>query len=360
MDFPVDHLRNLPWHAARWRELQALRARHAHAILLHGPAGIGKKGLALDLAAAILCEMPAEDGRACGRCTGCRLTDSRNHPDLRVVVPDRLAWLRPESIDEDAEEGMPERPAEEGSGRLSGEIGVDDVRALGDLLDLTTHRGGHRVVVLTPAESMTADAANALLKMLEEPPPRTQFILTSDRLDDVLPTIVSRCVLVRIGLPPRALALPWLQAHGVHDADTALAEAGGAPLPALPQLGLSTEVRQMLRTALAAGAQIDPWAVGARLPRTLVVAEAIDLFLRWAWDLLALRAGGAVRYHPRERDALARLAGQWSTADLLAWIDVLLRARATAEHPLNARLTVEALLLEYARRSRASSLGIAA
>ncbi|MCS6945951.1 MAG: DNA polymerase III subunit delta' [Sutterellaceae bacterium] len=359
MDFSVELLRNLPWHAAHWHELQALRARHAHAILLHGPAGVGKKGLALDLAAAVLCEAPVEEGRACGRCAGCILTARRNHPDLRIVVPDRLAWLRPEDIDVDREEELPTRGTEEASGRPSGEISIDDVRALVALLDLTTHRGGYRVVVLTPAEAMTAEAANALLKMLEEPPPRTLFILTSDQLDEVLPTVISRCMLVRVGLPPQAVALPWLRAHGVEDAAQALAEVGGAPLLALPRTHLPAQVRRLLRAALASGARLDAVTVGAQLPRTVVVAEVICLFLRWAWDLLALRFGGSVRYHLNERDALVRLARQWSTASLLEWIDLLLRARASAEHSLNARLTVEALLLEYVRRLRADNLGVA-
>jgi DNA polymerase-3 subunit delta' len=345
----LNRLRDLPWHAAAWSELQALRARGHHAILLHGPAGIGKKGLALDFAGALLCESPRADGRACGRCAGCTLFETRNHPDLRIVVPDSLAWLRPEAIDDDEAADVDDEADEAASGRVSREIRIDTVRALAGIVELATHRGGHRVILLTPAEALNGPSANALLKLLEEPPPRTQFILTTDRLDNVLPTIVSRCALLRVPPPPAAVAAEWLRQSGVAEPERALAAVGGAPLLAVQDdaSALGDAPRRLLCEALARGARLDVAAVGARLPRAFPMGEAIDVFQRWAWDLLALRSGGRVRYHPHERDVLERLAAEMSAADVLRWIDALQRARATADHPLNARLTIEALLAAY-------------
>jgi DNA polymerase-3 subunit delta' len=347
MAVDLKRLRELPWHATVWPQLQSLQARH-HAILLHGQAGIGKKGLALDLAAALLCAAPRGDGHACGSCAECAFFETRNHPDLRIVVPDSLAWLRPEATEQQAEDAQPE--AEEGAAkRASRSIGIDPVRAIAEVIDLTAHRAGHRVILLTPAEALTTEAANALLKMLEEPPPRTQFVLTSDRLDEVLPTIVSRCALLRVAPPPQAPAIEWLRKAGVGDPERALAAAGGAPLLAIDDASsaLDEATRRLLLQALARGPQLDAIGTGARLPRTLAVAEAIALFQRWAWDLLALKSAGRVRYHPRERDVLARVGEKASVPALIGWIDTLQRARATAEHSLNPRLTVEALLLEY-------------
>jgi DNA polymerase III subunit delta' len=91
------------------------------------------------------------------------------------------------------------------------------------------------VVVLAPAEAMNAVAANTLLKMLEEPPPATMFVLVSDALDDVLPTIRSRCVLVKVPVPEAAACLAWLAEQGVADPAAALALASGAPLAALAE-----------------------------------------------------------------------------------------------------------------------------
>lgn len=350
---PVKRLRDLPWHATAWTELQSLLARRHHAVLLHGPAGIGKKGLALDFAAALLCEARRPDGRACGRCVGCTLFETRNHPDLRIVVPDSLAWLRPETSDEAAEESD-SAPQESGSARVGREIRIETVRALATIVELATHRGGYRVILLTPAEALNGPSANALLKLLEEPPPQTQFILTTDRLDEVLPTIVSRCALLRVAPPPTDIALEWLRQCGVAEPDRALAAVGGAPLLAVDDdpSALGEATRRLLHEALAQGPRLDVVAVGARLPRAVAVGDAIDLFLRWAWDLLALRCAGRVRYHPRERDLLARLAAGLSATDVFGWIDALQRARAAAEHTLNARLTIEALLSDYVARLR--------
>ncbi len=107
---------------------------------------------------------------------------------------------------------------------------IDQVRKISDFLAISSHRGGRRVVMLLPAEALNAPAANALLKMLEEPPHGVAFLAVSDQLDAVLPTILSRCVLLRAPIPSRAQALAWLQSNGVERAETKLAEAGGAPL----------------------------------------------------------------------------------------------------------------------------------
>jgi DNA polymerase-3 subunit delta' len=346
-------IRTLPWHAAAWSELRAMHARQHHAVLLHGQAGIGKKGLALDFAASLLCESPPPEGRACGRCAGCLLFQSRNHPDLRIVVPDTLAWLRPLAAEEEGDESDDGADdAERRTARVSREIKIEAVRSIGALVEISAHRAGMRVVFLSPAEALNAPAANALLKMLEEPPPRTVFLLTSDRVDDVLPTIRSRCLLVRVAPPAPDVAVRWLTAQGVPDAADALAAAGGAPLRVLEQFdddgtGLSAETARQLIEALAQGARLDVIGIANRLPRSPAVGQLIDLFQRWAWDLLALRQTGRVRYHRKQREILSRLAASVTEARLLAWDDSLKQARATADHPLNARLVVEALLVEY-------------
>jgi len=351
----VEHLsriRHLPWHDTAWEELLTLRARAHHAILLYGQAGIGKKGLALDFAASLLCETPTPDQRPCGRCQGCVLFQSRNHPDLRVIVPDALAWMRPVAADEEGDAGEEATDEDRRSARVSREIKIEAVRAIGALVGISAHRAGVRVVLLTPAEALNAPAANALLKMLEEPPPRTFFVMTSDRLDEVLPTIRSRCVLVRVALPPADIATKWLAERGVKDAGDQLAAAGGAPLSVLDQqeedgVSLPQETACQLLEALARGARLDVVETAGRLPRAPALGQVIDLFQRWAWDLLAIRRAGRLRYHRKHREALVRLAADISEGRLLGWMESLKQARVNAEHPLNARLVVEALLVDY-------------
>ncbi len=356
-------LHALPWQQPDWDALQALQGRNVHAVLLHGAAGIGKKVLAFDLARARLCESPRADGRACGTCAACVWLQGGHHPDLRIVVPEAMAWLRQGSADDgDDDDGAesatatPEADAEGGKSiKASREILIDQVRRLADFLTTSTHRGGLRVVVLTPAERLNTAAANALLKMLEEPPAGTLFILTTDAIDDVLPTIRSRCLLHRCHAPDRAAALAWLKAQEVPDPEVALTEAGGAPVLAwLARDGeidagarLDDETRSALMAMLGQGPRLPAAEIAGRVPKTISVEAAITLFQRWAYDLLALSAGGAVRYHPREAQSIGRIARAVSAPAVLAWLDQLARLRATRDHPLNARMVVESALLSY-------------
>src|SRR5258706_1025996 len=259
----MDVTRPLPWSAPTLAALRATQTRHAHAILLFGPAGIGKKATALEFARWQLCESPNADGSVCGRCSSCTLMATRNHPDLRMIVPDALAHWRPVAHDGDEDQGDDSEQSSSGEGeserdttrsrkRVSNEILLAQVRGWPDFLNLTTHRGGRRVVVASPVESLNREAANFVLKMLEEPPPRSLLLLASDQLDEVLPTIRSRCVLVRATVPSWEQSLAWLRQQGVDDAESELAAAGGAPLAALEADGgrTSGRIESDLRIAL--------------------------------------------------------------------------------------------------------------
>lgn len=160
-----------PWQEAAWLQLQQLRQRMPHAILFHGAAGIGKSGFIERFAQSLLCENVRADGHACGACASCGWFSQHNHPDYRRV--------RPEALEEDGGEGE-EGEAEGGkkakaSKTPSKDIRIEQVRALTDFMNISTHRQGLRVVVLYPAEALNTPASNALLKTLEEPPPGTLF-----------------------------------------------------------------------------------------------------------------------------------------------------------------------------------------
>ena len=228
-----------PWQEASWNTLQAMRERLPHAILFHGPAGIGKADFIETVAQSLLCENVQADGRACEACASCGWFVQHNHPDYRRVRPEALED-EPGGVSDGGDGG-------EGEGGGSGdkksksakapskEIKIEQIRALADFMNISTHRQGLRVVVLYPAEALNMPASNALLKTLEEPPPGTVFLLASNGLDRLLPTILSRCRKFGLPMPDHAAALAWLQAEGVNDADSWLREEGGAPLAALAQ-----------------------------------------------------------------------------------------------------------------------------
>jgi len=352
----------LPWHAATWQRLQPLLARGTHALVLHGAAGIGKKSLAIDVARSALCESRTDDGRSCGCCPGCVLTAAGNHPDLRIVVPDAMAvWRGISAADEESaqgeasEGGEGDAPPEEGAKRakLSAQIRIPQVRMLADFVSTSTHRGGRRVVVLAPAERLNNEAANALLKMLEEPPPSSLFVLVTDAIDDLLPTVRSRCVLVHVGAPTQAEALRWLRGQQVDRADERLAAAGGAPIAALAMAQAEEQEasqRELLLDLLAQGAQLTPAAIAGGVPKTVAVAPALALMQRWAWDLLAcatLRSRAAVRYNIGRAAIVAQISQNAEAAAFHRWNARLTSHRIAQHHPLNPRLAVEAALLDY-------------
>jgi DNA polymerase-3 subunit delta' len=347
-------LKALPWNGAARVSIGQLLARQVHAVLLHGAAGIGKLDFALDTAEALLCEQRLNDGTACGRCPGCALTAAGNHPDLRIVRPEALTEPDQRAAQAAYDEAADIRPVvapTESRARSSREIRIEQIRDLSEWVSLTTHRGGPRVIVIEPAESMNTPACNALLKVLEEPPPRTVFLLVSDRVDETLPTLRSRCALVRVPLPSSAIALAWLEQQGVAQPQQRLIEAGGAPLTAAraERSGLVPELHGRLLGLLRRGAQLTAAEVVATVPRDAPVAGSVALFQRWGWDFLAFRLARTVRYHPGEIAAMQQLETRWQVAHVCSWMSELRTARSFADHPLNAKLAIEGMLLSYVR-----------
>lgn len=259
-DFP---LQPYPWQSSDWQQLSQLAISHTlpHALMFAGPKGVGKRHLAETLAQRLLCTSPAE-GLACGKCRGCELNNAQTHPDL--------FWLTPE---------------EEGKG-----IKVDQVRELNESLSKTARQGGYKVVIIEPAEAMNANAANALLKSLEEPAQNTSIILVAHRPSAVIPTIRSRCQLRKMPLPPAEQVISWLkhflekvegdkteslnteslnnEGGGANEPEQLLLAAGGAPLTAVSLLeGNKLEERAQL---------LNEWE-----KLTLRQASAIEIAASW-------------------------------------------------------------------------------
>lgn len=194
------------WQQDYWSQLigQHRSGRLPHALLLAGEQGIGKYHLARAMAAYLLCRQPGET--ACGNCPSCSLFYAGTHPDLIEVMP-------------------------EGEGK---QIKIEQIRKLQSFAGKTAQQGGFRVVILQPADAMNMNAANALLKNLEEPGSNVLFILLSHRLSAVMPTIKSRCQQFSLPIPDRGQALDWLgghlSSHAALHAEKLLKMAQGNPL----------------------------------------------------------------------------------------------------------------------------------
>ena len=328
----------LPWHREALTKLAANRERLAHALLIHGSPGIGKVEFARALSAAVLCEAP-KGGLACGQCPSCHWFSQGNHPDFREIVPESAA------DDDEESEGEAAKPEK----ARSMVIKIDQVRAIADFVSLTTHRAGFRVLLLHPADALHPNAANALLKTLEEPPPHTLILLVTAYPARLLPTIRSRCRLLGLALPAPAEALAWLQSQSVEDAQGALAAAGGAPLLARdlaePE---EAELRRRVVAELSKPSGADALSFAAAIDRPRM--ERFVYWLQtWVNDLLLVRLAGAPRHHV---GAMAALGARARNADIEALFELdreLAEARRLAAHPLNPRLMAEHLLMAYNR-----------
>ena len=201
----------LPWQDVVWRELNSAidHDRLPHALLISGSAGIGKKNLAVSLAQRLLCSEVDQHG-ACGRCKNCQLLISGFHPDLTFVEPT-------------------------GSGKA---IPIDDIRRLTANMNNTAQQGGWKVAIVAPAEAMNSSSANALLKTLEEPRPKTSLILVCHKPGLLPATIISRCQRLILPIPAVDVAVAWLsEISQQHPAvSKALQMSEGRPLLAFDAL----------------------------------------------------------------------------------------------------------------------------
>src|SRR5262249_21871242 len=304
-----------------------LRAAHAagrmpHALLIHESPGTGGEWLANWAAALVLCQR--DKAAPCGECASCRRVAALTHPDV--------LWLRPQ---ED-----------------SRQIRIEQVRELTAELALTSHSGGYKVGILTPADALNRFAANALLKTLEEPPARTLLILVATAPSRLPPTVLSRCQRLRVRAPTRAEALAWLErASGSAPWGPALDTIGEAPFALL---GLDPDeiaaVGSDARRALdgLAGGGTDPAATAERWAR----AEW-PLRLRCFENWLTER----IQDNARERAFMTEMRGAPYSAgggpilnmvELFGLLDEVRELRAALDGPLNRGLALEALLRRLA------------
>jgi len=328
-------------HRPIWEKLQARRRRLPHALLITGQRGLGKYALAKEFAAGLLCEDPGADGRACGRCLACGWVAQGNHPDFRLLQPEALAEAQNE--------------AEDGKKKASQQITIEQVRGLDDFFNVGTHRSGLRVILIYPTEAMNRNTANALLKSLEEPSPETLFLLVSGEPMRLLPTIRSRCQAVPVRVPVAADAIAALKTVGVTEAEQWLALAGGAPLLAweLAQSGQGQWLDQLVKR-LAAGGRGDPLTAAAEMEKLLKdskgkvgLRQVVEWVQKWTVDLALAGQSLPVRYFSGERATIEKLVAGTPVYEFLGFHRKLLRERRQVEQPLNVRLFLETLFMDY-------------
>ena len=326
-----------PWQQDDWNRLQELCKRPPHGLLFKGNKGIGKFDLAMNLAQSLLCEQPREERAACGNCPSCHWFGQGSHPDFRLI--------QPEALSQESEDGEEIKPA---SGKKpSKQISVDQIRGLADFFGMSAHQGGRRVIVVHPAEAMNINAANALLKNLEEPPPGLLFILVSHKPQQLLPTILSRCLSFALPSPDFDSASRWLANQGVKDPSTVLAASGFSPLQALQLDGqVGGEEREKLLRALRQPSALDVFALAELLQKSEQV-QVVQWLQQWCYDLNSMKLAGKLRYHHGNEDAIKKLIESVAPVNLARLQKYLQTAKRESRHTLNSKLFFESILLIY-------------
>lgn len=341
-----------PWQVDVAQQWLSQRERFAHAWLVHGLAGIGKREFAFAAAAALMCESPV-NGLACGQCLACGWVAKGNHPDLKRIRPETLALEEgAEQEDDDGAEGAAVAEVTGSSKRApSKDIRVEQIRSLAPWFNHATHRSGFRVALIYPAEALTQISGNTLLKVLEEPPPATIFLLIADAPDRLLPTLLSRCRRLPLATPSPDIAQAWLVEQNVNNAAAWLAASGGAPVLAKKMAETQPqpcpEWLSTFATSLEKGSGLN---VG-QLADTISKEPAslwIELLQRLVIDMNLKAHGLEARYFPALDTSLSVLCARLAVAQLSDLADWLNQQRRVAGHTLNGKLFAHSVLQRIA------------
>jgi len=319
-----------PWQTQQWQQLIASKQQNRlpHAILLMGAKGLGKHQFALSFAHALLCEKLEAP---CGECRACYFISAQSHPDLLRVEPLQLGGM----------------------------IKIDQIRELVKVVSETTSQGGMRIVIIHPAHAMNSNAANALLKTLEEPAPNTLIILISEQNLRLSATILSRCQKILFQKPSSELALNWLHTQLLTvsknevDKKILLNLADGAPLKAKEWAEQGWyDLRQALYQNLIAltQRQADPLQL-AIYYQEQALEVILTLILTWLQDLLRfkLTQGQATLINVDYRADFEKLVQCYSKEKLLDYLEHVKKIYAYIINSLNLnrQLLLEELFIRW-------------
>jgi DNA polymerase-3 subunit delta' len=351
--------------------LSALRNdRLAHAYLFHGSEGVGKDAMALELARVLHCERGEEE--ACGSCPSCLRMDSLQHPEVRLVVPlpvgrgeqsddgplDKLTEAEVRALQEELrlKAGNPYHRISLARANI---IKISSIREIRRESSMSTYDRKKRVVIISQAEAMGDQAANTLLKTLEEPSGDTMLVLTTCRREALLPTIRSRCQDIRFDpLTEEEIRSGLLDRHNAEGGRAALAArlANGSFTRAVELLDDEVlqerdHVLSFVRHSLSAGVLplIEDVERVAELREKDAVERFLVLLLMWFRDALVLSQGGAV-INTDQKEDLDRFVARFPDADLTGAIGAVEKTISLVRRNAYIRLSIMNLALTLKSR----------
>lgn len=305
------------------------QGRLPHALLVSGAEGLGKRKLADWLAGALFCEQSREDGSACGHCSACGRFDNGSHPDFILLQPEEAGKA----------------------------IKVDQIRGLAASLAMTSHAGGHKIAIVQPADAMNVNAANSLLKTLEEPTANTLLILLTAMPGRLPATIRSRCQRINIERPSESLAASWLVQQQLEEnvAKRCLIMSDGAPYRALALAGSDSLVKRDdcldELVAVYSGKQ-DPLKAAELWARDIDTQRSMmQWWQQWVNSLIRWQQTGSAEREIEVAQKLQQIVEKVDCTKLFELSDRLARAISGLASGLNRQLLLEDLLIDWAGMS---------
>ena len=309
---------------------QVVNQRVRHAYLITGPRGVGRRTLALWLAAALNCTQPTETGYPCGECRSCKRIREMLHPDLAIVEAER--------------EG--------------GTLRVEQMRDLQHGLALSPYEAKYRVAILKRFEEANENAADALLKVLEEPPEKVVLVLTASGVDQLLPTITSRCEVLHlrpVGVPELAAALAKMLEIPAEQAEQLAKISGGRPGYAVRLANQTEEAENRQRWMndqldLLVSDRLQRFNYSEKLAKTKDRELAIERLMIWIsfWRDVLLRSSGAkvAISNVDFQEQIERLSAKYDMHQVYRFISELEYTVMLLKRNANLKLALDVLLLD--------------
>jgi len=317
-----------PWFKDAWTAIHK-NEKLPHALIFKGKEGIGKYDFANTFAKSYLCQSPISNHLPCEACSSCEwFPDS--HPDFKHIAP----------IDSDDDESSKRKTVRKKN------IAIHQIRELSEYLELSAHQEtGRRIVLIEPADSLNQAASNALLKILEEPPENTLFILVTSQAQKLIATIRSRCQLLELRGPSLDEARVFLDGQKIAYEKSLLSFTGGSPFNAMKELENQSE-RSVITQLLSQGHKVDITKINYSI-LTQGLDWTVNMIQKWAFDLLLSFHTQQSYYFKAEEARIDSQAKQLNLDALLLFVNELNELKKIASHPVNQELQLQNIFIKY-------------